>query len=98
MTYLVIKDKRKRGIVDQNEQKLKILKCIVSNSGLPMSVRWNAVLKLTELPVDSSKVRIVNRCIITGRKNSIRHLKISRMVFKLFAQKGLLTGFKKHNW
>jgi len=98
MNYLITKDIKKRKIVKKNEQKKNILKCIVSNNHLPISVRWNALLKLTKLPVNSSKIRVTNRCILTGRKNSVRDFKISRIMFKLMAQKGFLIGFKKFNW
>jgi len=65
---------------------------------LPVSVRWNAYIKLIKLSISGSKIQLVSRCVLTGRKNSIRHLKISRIMFKNLAQKGMLTGFQKINW
>ena len=98
MKYLSIKDKRNRLFVKKLEQTKNILNSIISNKNLPLSVRWNAFLKLSKLPVKSSKIRLVNRCIITSRKNSINHFGISRIMFKNLAQKGSLPGFIKFNW
>jgi len=55
--------------------------------------------KLATLPRNSSKVRIHNRCMLTGRpKGYMRQFGISRIVFREMASKGLIPGVKKASW
>jgi len=54
---------------------------------------------LQKLPRNSSKIRLHNRCGITGRpKGYIRYFGISRIVFREMASKGLIPGVKKASW
>ena len=98
MKYLLFKDKNRRTAIKKIEHKKTILKTIASNYKLPVSVRWKAFSKITELPLNGSKTKITNRCVLTGRKNSIRHFRISRLMLKKFVHQGLLPGFKKIIW
>ena len=60
----------------KNRQKLKK---IVMNKKLPLEERFKAQQKLSKLPRNSAKVRVMNRCQITGRPHGVyRKLKISR--------------------
>ena len=54
---------------------------------------------LSLLPRNSSKVRLHNRCMITGRpKGYIRQFGISRITFREMASNGLIPGVKKASW
>lgn len=54
---------------------------------------------LSRLPRNSSKVRLHNRCSITGRpKGYIRQFGISRITFREMAVKGLIPGITKASW
>ena len=54
---------------------------------------------LQKLPKNSSKVRMHNRCSITGRpKGYIRQFGISRVTFREMANQGLIPGVKKASW
>jgi small subunit ribosomal protein S14 len=54
---------------------------------------------LAQLPRDSSPVRSVSRCQLTGRSRAVyRKFKISRMMFRELALKGLIPGVKKASW
>jgi len=54
---------------------------------------------LQKLPRNSSKIRLHNRCGITGRpKGYIRYFGISRIVFREMASKGMIPGVKKASW
>ncbi len=54
---------------------------------------------LDKLPKNSSKVRLHNRCKLTGRpKGYMRHFGISRVTFREMAVKGLLPGVTKASW
>jgi small subunit ribosomal protein S14 len=54
---------------------------------------------LSLLPKNSSKIRLRNRCMITGRpRGFIRQFGISRIVFREMASQGLIPGVKKASW
>ncbi|MEA3447661.1 MAG: 30S ribosomal protein S14 [Bacteroidota bacterium] len=54
---------------------------------------------LHKLPRNSSKVRLHNRCSITGRpKGYMRQFGVSRIVFREMASNGLIPGVKKASW
>jgi len=55
--------------------------------------------ELRKLPRNSSKTRIHNRCVITGRpKGYIRKFGLSRITFREMAHRGLLPGVTKSSW
>jgi len=54
---------------------------------------------LAKLPKNSSKIRLHNRCNLTGRpKGYIRHFGISRITFREMALAGLIPGVTKASW
>ncbi|MBV35454.1 30S ribosomal protein S14 [Chondrinema litorale] len=54
---------------------------------------------LDKLPKNSSKVRLHNRCLLTGRpKGYMRRFGISRVVFRELASQGKIPGVKKASW
>jgi len=80
-------------------KKRKKLKSIVSNRKLPLEERFQAQLKLSKLPKNSAKVRIRNRCEITGRPHGVyRKLKISRIALRQLASTGKIPGMTKSSW
>ena len=75
------------------------LKKIIKNKKLPLEERFAAQLKLAKIPRNSSKVRIRNRCEITGRPHGVyRKLKISRIALRDLASKGKIPGMTKSSW
>ena len=57
---------------------------------------WDA---LDKLPKNSSRVRLKNRCQLTGRhKGYIRRFGVSRYVFRLMALDGKIPGVTKASW
>lgn len=57
---------------------------------------WDALQKL---PRDSSKVRLHNRCKLTGRpRGYMRQFGISRVTFREMASEGLIPGITKASW
>jgi small subunit ribosomal protein S14 len=54
---------------------------------------------LQKLPKNSSRVRMHNRCKLTGRpKGYMRQFGISRVMFREMANKGLIPGVRKAIW
>tara|TARA_B100001057_G_C22031886_1_gene637530 strand:+ start:193 stop:498 length:306 start_codon:yes stop_codon:yes gene_type:complete len=75
------------------------LKKIIHNKKLPLSERFEAQLKLNKLPKNSAKIRIRNRCEITGRPHGVyRKLRISRIALREMASSGKIPGMTKSSW
>ena len=79
--------------------KRKKLKEIIMNKQLPLEERFKAQLKLSNLPRNSSKTRVRNRCQITGRPHGVyRKLKISRIALRQLGLQGKIPGMVKSSW
>ena len=86
-------------MVKKFENKRKKLKEIIYNKKLPLEERFEAQQKLSKLPKNSAKIRIRNRCEITGRPHGVyRKLKISRIALRELASQGKIPGMVKSSW
>ena len=66
---------------------------------LSMEERFEARLKLAALPRNGAKVRIRNRCEVTGRPRAYyRKMKMSRIAVRELGNKGLIPGLVKSSW
>lgn len=93
------KDKRRRKMAKSLAGRRARLKAIVMDKTKPMEERFAATLKLAEVPRNSAKTRIHNRCAITGRpKAYYRKLKMSRIALRELGNKGLIPGLVKSSW
>ena len=80
-------------------KKRETLKKIIKNKKLPLDERFKAQLKLAKLPRNSARIRIRNRCEITGRPHGVyRKLKISRIALRELASAGKIPGMTKSSW
>ena len=80
------------------EKRLK-LKKIIMDKKLSLEERFKAQQKLSKLPRNSSKVRVMNRCQITGRPHGVyRKLKISRIALRQLGLEGKIPGMVKSSW
>ncbi len=95
----VQKNLKRMKMVNRFEQKRKKLKKIIMNKKLELAERFAAQLKLDKLPKNSSRVRIRNRCGISGRPHGYyRKLKISRIALRDMASAGKIPGIIKSSW
>ena len=62
------------------------------------NIDYDALTKLQKLPKNASRVRLHNRCEITGPKGYMRQFGISRIQFREMASAGLIPGVKKASW
>ncbi len=98
-TSSVEKNNRRRKLVDQYAAKRKALKDIVMDQSKPIEERFRAQLKLAALPRNSSKIRIRNRCEVTGRPRAYyRKLKMSRIALRDLGSTGKIPGLVKSSW
>ena len=66
---------------------------------LPFEERFKAQQKLSKLPRNSAKIRVRNRCQITGRPHGVyRKLKISRIALRQLGLEGKIPGMVKSSW
>ena len=80
-------------------KKRKELKKIIMDKKLTLEERFKAQQKLSSLPRNSSKIRIRNRCQITGRPHGVyRKLKISRIALRKLGLEGKIPGMVKSSW
>lgn len=95
----VEKNKKREKLTKQYAARRSRLKAVADNEALPMEERFAARLKLAEMPRNSSKVRIRNRCELTGRPRSVyRKFKLSRIALRELASTGQIPGMVKSSW
>jgi small subunit ribosomal protein S14 len=98
-TSSIEKNKRRTRLVKQYSNRRAKLKAVARNKDASMEERFAAALKLAELPRNSSKTRIRNRCEVTGRPRAYyRKLKMSRIALRDLGSKGLVPGLVKSSW
>jgi small subunit ribosomal protein S14 len=99
----------KIGSINRNEKRKKLVKSFrlkreglssqIRDKKLPLEERFELVLKLADLPRNSAKNRVRNRCAITGRPRGFhRKMGLSRNVLRELAAKGMLPGVIKASW
>ena len=90
------KNNKRIRLSDNFYKKRQKLKKIIMNKKLPLEERFKAQQKLSKLPRNSSKVRVMNRCQITGRPHGVyRKLKISRIALRQLGLQGKIPGLVK---
>ena len=93
------KNNRRKKMVDNQKQSRDNLKKITEDLTKSFKERFEAMVKLSEKPRNSSKVRVKNRCSLTGRpRGYYRYFKISRVMLRTLASSGLIPGLKKSSW
>jgi len=93
------KNLNKEKQVKKNLSRRTRLKDICSNRTIPIEERFEAQLKLNEMPRNGAKVRLRNRCLITGRpRGYYRKVKMSRIALREFALSGQIPGMVKSSW
>ena len=93
------KNNKRIKLSDRFYKKRDKLKKIVMNKKLPFEERFKAQQKLSKLPRNSSKTRVMNRCQITGRPHGVyRKLKISRIALRQLGLQGKIPGLVKSSW
>ena len=93
------KNNRRIKLVNKYYKKRKDLKKIIMNKKISLEERFKAQQKLSKLPRNSAKNRVMNRCQITGRPHGVyRKLKISRIALRKLGLEGKIPGMVKSSW
>ncbi len=83
----------------RDKKKRAELKAIVMDRTLPVEDRFNATLKLAQLPRNGAAVRVRPRCTLTGRsRGNYRKFKLCRISLRDLASSGQIPGMAKASW
>jgi len=98
-TCSINRNNKRKKLTKQHAARRAKLKAIISDRDQPPEDRFQAVLKLAEMPRNGAKIRVRNRCEITGRPRAHhRKFKLCRNVIRELAQLGELPGVTKSSW
>ena len=93
------KNLKRKNIVKKFNNKRQSLKKKIMMKDLTLEERFKIQSKLNELPRDSSKIRIRNRCELTGRTRGVyRKFRLSRIKIRELSMSGSLPGVVKSSW
>lgn len=96
---MIERDLKRRRMAKKFDSKRTRLKAIINDQEQSGEDRFIAALKLAELPRNSSKTRIRNRCLVTGRPRGFyRKLKMSRIALRDLGSAGKIPGLVKSSW
>ena len=99
----------KQSSIQKNQNRAKLvaryagkrarLKAIANDKDLPIEERFQAGLKLSEMPRNGAKTRVRNRCEVTGRpRGYYRKFKMSRIALRELGSAGQVPGLVKSSW
>ncbi len=96
---IIARENKRSFLIKKFFLKRKGLKKIISSNKTSSKDRWKSIIKLQNLPRNSSIVRHRNRCKLTGRPHAyLRKFGLSRIKFREFAVKGYIPGLRKSSW
>ena len=99
MTNSIQRDKKRRSMYSKYELKRLELTTVIHDLTFSKEIRYKSLRELNRLPRNSSRIRIKNRCVLTGRGHSVlRFCGFSRLKFRELASQGLLMGVTKASW
>jgi small subunit ribosomal protein S14 len=95
----ILKNERRARMAKQKSATRTKLKAIARNRETSQEERFEAQLKLAEMPRNSSPTRVRNRCAMTGRpRGNYRKFKLSRIKLRELASTGQIPGMVKSSW
>ncbi len=93
------KNKRRIRLVAKYANKRARLRAIARDRSLPPEERFQAYLKLAELPRNGAAVRVRNRCELSGRPRGFyRKFRLSRIALRELGSVGQIPGLVKSSW
>ncbi|MBK6337067.1 MAG: 30S ribosomal protein S14 [Betaproteobacteria bacterium] len=96
---LINRDEKRRDLVKKYAKKRAALVAIINNTKASDDDRYEARLKLQQLPRNANPTRLRNRCAITGRpRGFFRKFGLGRNKLREFAMRGEVPGVVKASW
>jgi small subunit ribosomal protein S14 len=98
-TSAVNRNKKRERLAARDRGKRGVLKAVMMDRSLPVEDRFNASLKLAQLPRNGALVRVRLRCELTGRpRGNYRKFKLCRVALRDLASVGQIPGMVKASW
>ncbi|GMV10915.1 MAG: 30S ribosomal protein S14 [Gemmatimonadota bacterium] len=98
-TSKIVKNEERKVLVARHAEKRRALLATIKNPKTTDEEREAAYSKLRELPRNSSRTRIRNRCSMTGRARGYEgYFGLSRLALREMALNGLIPGVRKASW
>ena len=98
-TSQVNRNGKRERMAKRDKGKRAALKAIVMDRTLPVEERFNATLKLAQMPRNGAAVRVRLRCELTGRsRGNYRKFKLCRVTLRELASTGQIPGMVKASW
>jgi small subunit ribosomal protein S14 len=95
----IVKNEKRKILAKKQYEKRQAYKKAMVDENLSDEERETAERKLQKLSRNGSKVRVRNRCYITGRsRGNYRKFQLSRIKFRELAVRGLVPGITKASW
>ncbi len=95
----IAKNNRRKKLVAKGEAKRAELRAKLLDENLTMEEFMALQKKLQRMPRDTSRIRVRNRCEVTGRpRGYYRDFQLSRIQFRQLAHQGLIPGVTKSSW
>jgi small subunit ribosomal protein S14 len=93
------KNERRKKLVQKHAAKYAKLKAVADDKSVDETERLMARLKMAEIPRNGNPTRVRNRCELTGRSRAYyRKFRLSRIMLRDLANKGLIPGVTKSSW
>jgi small subunit ribosomal protein S14 len=98
-TSQVNRNEKREHMAARDKAKRAALKAIVMDRSLPVEDRFDATLKLAQLPRNGARVRYRLRCSVTGRsRGNYRKFKLCRILLRDLGNSGQIPGLVKASW
>jgi small subunit ribosomal protein S14 len=98
-TSMIERNKKRQLLAKKYASRRATLKARAEDQSLPVEERFQARLKLAELPRNSAPNRVRNRCEVSGRpRGYYRKLRMSRIALRDLSSNGLVPGMVKSSW
>ena len=99
----------KKSAVEKNNRRMRkvvaggarrdALRAMARDKNLSIEERFDASCKLAQEPRDTARIRVRNRCMVTGRpRGYYRKMKMSRIALRDLASFGQIPGVVKSSW
>jgi small subunit ribosomal protein S14 len=93
------KNKRRRKMAQQQAAKRSRLRAVARDRSLAPEERFQAYLKLAEMPRNGTATRVRSRCELSGRPRGVyRKFRLSRIALRELASVGQIPGMVKSSW
>ncbi len=95
----IYRNLKRKKLVQRDAARRARLRAVARDRSLPPEERFQAYLKLAELPRNGAAVRVRNRCEVSGRpRGNYRKFRLSRIALRDLASIGQIPGMVKSSW